>query len=235
MKILILSKARSETITTHKLFKNAILVIPETEKDKYKKIEIEKIYTPEIKGLSKLRNWCIEKFDEIIVMMDDDITSMVNLLGEKSMKIEEEKKREQLIKNLAVCAEDSGCAFFGFNPSEDIRQFKNHKPFSFNCQIEGVVGIIKKNLGGLRFDENNILKVDYDFLLQNLLFNRYVFADRRFSFVHNRNKNRGGNSKYRTAELIKKEEKYLKKKWGDMIRFSDSKKTRLTKIYVIRK
>ena len=73
----IMSRGRSRTMTTHKLFPRATLVVPESERDAYAPFGLETVTAPDdLCGVSPLRNWIIRHFDEeAIVMLDDDLTA----------------------------------------------------------------------------------------------------------------------------------------------------------------
>ena len=82
IRYLILSRGRSNAIISHILFPFADVVVPESEKEDYqKKIKNNIITTPDnIKGLSSLRNYVLDNFEEkIIIMIDDDICKFLNL------------------------------------------------------------------------------------------------------------------------------------------------------------
>jgi hypothetical protein len=69
------------------------------------------------------------------------------------------------------------------------------------------------------WDELLKCKCDIDATLQELLDNRLVWNEARFSFVQERDKNLGGNSLFRSAERIAAEKRHLKRKWKAHIRF----------------
>ena len=226
---MILSRGRSRTITSHKLFPYATLVIPDDEEEVYKHIKLHTVLIPaELKGLSRVRNWVLDNFDEeIVIMVDDDIKSLVFLQYEKNKKIKDSAYIAQVLINAAIMADDMEVGVFGFNQKWDVRKYDGSLPFKLKTWVGGVIGVVGRKL---RFDEKNMFKVDIDFCLQNLLKNRILFVDNRYSFEQERDKNLGGNSIFRTEEKVKKEMSYLKKKWKGHIsigKFSNQHKIRL--------
>lgn len=220
--VLILSRKRSDTISSHKLFPNAVLVCVESEKEAYKHTGLDIECIPEeISGLGNIRNWCLKKFsEETILMVDDDVRYLYCIAHEKGFKITDTEYIYQVVMNTAICAKDSGTALFGFNQNWDVRKHRENEPFSLNSWVGGVVGIIGRDIW---FDETNKLKVDIDFSLQVLLKKRFVWVENRFSFVQSRNNNIGGNAFLRTEKRHKAEIEYLKKKWGKYLDIKQSK------------
>ena len=64
-------------MTSHKLFPNATLLVPESELEQYTHIPLEKATVPDsVMGISSLRNWVLRHFkEEAIIMLDDDISA----------------------------------------------------------------------------------------------------------------------------------------------------------------
>jgi len=211
--ILILSRGRVNSITSHKLFPSAKLVCIEEEERLYRNHGLETVIIPKsVIGLGAIRNWCLDNFkDKTVVMVDDDIKHLACIARENSFRITDPDAILQIVENTALCAEEAGTVFFGFNQAWDVRKYQGNRPFALVCWIGGVVGIIGRDF---RFDENNKLKVDIDYSLQTLLKKRIIWTDNRFSFVQIRNNNTGGNVHLRSLDLYEKEIKYLKEKWG---------------------
>jgi hypothetical protein len=208
----ILSRGRSETIQTHKIMPYAVLCIPEGEKEDYKYIDIEKCYVPDnIKGLGPLRNWILNKFDdEIIVMADDDIVSLDILCVIRSYSIYDPEKIRQIIYSTAMCAKDIGTSCFGFNQCWDVRKYRAYEPFLITGWVGGVIGVIGRRIKFV----DNWFKTDIDFCLRTLLKDRIIWKDNRYSFVQGRDRNKGGNSTFRTIEKVERELEYLENMWG---------------------
>jgi len=67
-----MSRSRQRSITTHRLFPAATLVVPESEIASYAHIPLEKVGIPDsISGVSAVRNWIVAHFaEECLVMME---------------------------------------------------------------------------------------------------------------------------------------------------------------------
>ena len=211
-KVVILSRGRSDTIITHKIMPYADLVVPVSEVKLYKHTNCNIVPIPdELHGLGKVRNWVLDNYqEECIIMADDDIHKVALVSGQRLRYSKDVDYIRQLLENTYVCAKDLGVSLFGFSQRPDVRIYMPNNPFSFNSWVGGVIGVIGRKY---RFIENK-LKVDIDFFLQNMLRDRIVYVDLRYSFIQERYKNKGGNSIYRTEEQIKKELEILKKRWG---------------------
>ena len=197
------------------------MLVPEAEKDAYKaQIKNPILTTPnEVKGLGRLRNWVLDNFDdETIIMVDDDITTMYCLTGEKTDRISDPNAVVQILINDAIMARDLGVHVFGFNQT-DIRKFNGCEPFGLCGWVGCVIGVIGREY---KF-RDDAFKVDIDMCLQNLLVDRIIWIDYRYTFPQQRDNNTGGNSIFRTKELFDKSVESLKKKWGSAIRLSNHK------------
>lgn len=223
IRILILSRSRSNTISTHKFLPDFIeVLVPSSQKEAYEsKIKNPIITIPdEIEGLGRVRNWVLRNFDEnIIIMIDDDITSCYCLTGKLSRKIEDPYELLQILINTAVMANDLGLHCFGFSQT-DIRKYNATEPFKLNSWVGCVIGVIGKDI---EFRDDKF-KVDIDFCLKCLLVDRIVWIDGRYYFNQNRDNNVGGNSIWRTQEAFEKSTSELCKKWGRFIKTQKSHK-----------
>ena len=77
MKTVIISRGRYDVITTHMMLPDAILAVPKSEVDRYPDVK-HKVAVPDtLKGLSKLRNWCMDEFGPCCIF-DYDITKCGN-------------------------------------------------------------------------------------------------------------------------------------------------------------
>lgn len=211
--IVILSRGRWDTITTHKLIPDATLIITDQEEQKYSHIDIQKKIIPaKIKGISAVRNWVLENMKEkIIVMFDDDIDKMYILTGTYCDTTKKPEYIKDVIENTAQMAEDLEVGCFGWNQSWDTRKYDPFKPFKFNKWIGTAIGVIGKEI---KWDNALMFKCDIDFCLQQMWKKRILWNDTRYAFSCKRDKNKGGNSLFRTHEKIQSEIEYLKNKWG---------------------
>lgn len=189
--------------------------MPESEKGLYEAVIPNPVLVvPDfVKGLGKLRNWVMDHFDdETIVMIDDDILTMYCLTGARTRRISSPEEVVQIIINTAVMAHDLGVHVFGFSQT-DIRKFNGCDPFSLTGWVGCVIGIIGRKY---RFRDDPF-KVDIDMCLQNMLVDRIIWMDTRYTFPQFRDNNVGGNSAFRTKEGFEKSVASLKKKWKGAI------------------
>lgn len=217
IRILILSRSRSESISTHKVLPEYIeILVPTSEEALYRQKVRNPILTipDEIKGLGKVRNWVLKHFkEETIIMVDDDIRNCYCLTHEFTRKITDGNEVVQILINTAVMAKDIGARVFGFAQT-DIRKYNGCDPFNLNTWIGGVIGVI-----GRKYDfRNDKFKVDVDYCLQNLLVERIVFQNTMYTFPQMRDNNKGGNSAFRTEDDYNKSVQSLSDKWGDSIK-----------------
>jgi hypothetical protein len=142
-------------------------------------------------------------------MYDDDVTALRTLAGLRNRHLSPEEARA-VVENTAYCAAGAGARLFGWNQRPDPRVLARNNPISVVHWVGGVVGVIGKEV---RWDELLRFKCDIDCCLNELMNNRIIWHDSRFSFIQARDKNLGGNSLFRSPERIEAEKRYLQKKW----------------------
>jgi len=219
------------------LFPTAFFSVGEDEVQEYVKAGVPQskiISRPhETNGnLSRVRNWInLHVKEEIVVQLDDDITSVYSMVGRTPRKIDDPAAILRVIENTMICARDAGTAVFAWGNSMEPFNHVPHDPIRLYSPPSGAIGFIGKKI---RLDENIITKGDcLDLLCQVLLEWRIIFVDSRFVFNHGRvGKNTGGLQLYRTAESEKYALEYLKKKWGFWICNEIKKRGKTTKMYV---
>jgi hypothetical protein len=221
MRFVIMSRGRPRSMTTHKLFPAATLVVPESELGNYAHIALEKATIPdELSGVSVVRNWILKRFDEeVVVMFDDDISAAMCMVSLKVRKLSVEETAA-MVENTARCAFGAGARLFGWHQRSDPRLLQRNDPFGVHHWVGGAVGVIGK---AVKWDELLKCKCDIDATLTELMENRLVWNEARFCFAQERDKNLGGNSLLRSEERIAAEKRYLKSKWKAHMRFETYK------------
>ena len=109
------------------------------------------------------------------------------------------------------------------SPGADLRpsaficgcSLQRNDPFSVVHWCGGVLGVVGKEV---RWDELLRFKCDIDCCLGELLRNRIIWHESRFCFLQARDKNLGGNSRFRSPERIAAEKRYLQSKWKTHLR-----------------
>ena len=217
----IMSRGRSRTMMTHKMFPAATLVVPQSEEQAYAPFALETVTVPdELSGVSALRNWIIDRFeDNVVVMLDDDLSACMCMVSLKVRRLSPEEMAA-MVENTAYCAHGAGARLFGWHQRSDPRLLQRNDPFGVNHWVGGAVGVIGKKV---RWDELLKCKCDIDATMTELMENRLVWNEARFCFLQERDKNLGGNSLIRSAERIAAEKRYLKNKWKAHIRFESYK------------
>lgn len=211
--VVILSRGRPNLITTHKIAPFATLVVPESQVDQYKYLNMPIVPIPDkYEGLGPVRNWVADNFTEhAIVMMDDDIVKLWCNVGMLGTEITDPQYVFTILETAAMCASDLGTSCFGFSQTWDVRQYNASKPFSLCDWFGGVFGMIGRRH---RFLSCNKLKVDVDYCLETIQAERRVWRDNRYSFKQYRNNMVGGNSEFRSEAMVERELTLLKNKWG---------------------
>jgi hypothetical protein len=233
IKKLILSRGRAVSITSHKLFPGATLLVPENEKREYGvsiKNDIDTI-PKEVCGLGNVRNWVLDHYkEECIVMIDDDIIKLWVMTSLNGYAVFDPKIINTIIENTALMARELPTSIFGFDQAWDVRKTDPFTPFSLKGWVGGVIGIIGRSK---RFIDS-YFKVDIDFCLQTLLKDRILFIDNRYSFVQKRIHGKGGNAIFRSQEKFDKEIKRLQNKWGKYFLYERTPSGETSKILVDR-
>lgn len=222
IKILILSRGRSDSVTTVELLPDYIeMLVPESEKELYARKYKNPILTiPDcIKGLGPVRNWVLDNFKEnIIIMVDDDIKKMYCITELHARPIKDKDEFVQILINTAVMCEDAGLHCFGFSQT-DIRKYSGCEPFKLVGWVGCIIGVIGRKY---RFRDDKF-KVDIDFCLKNMLVDRVIWIDNRYYCIQNRDNNKGGNSAFRTQEDYQKSLDTLLEKWKGWLVVSENK------------
>ena len=223
MKIIIPSAGRAESMTTHSIFPDAEVCIPEKDVAAYRKAGIRNItsHPNSLKGITPKRNWILRRFpDDIIVMFDDDLTSVSKQfcrIGDQNSEKDPSKVMTIVDRTVSLAAE-AGAKLFGWCPTAaTVKTYSGFLPFCFNGYINGcAMGFMPGH--GLSFDEEITSKGDYDICLLNAMVNRYMFRDMRYAFSQTSTfAATGGCALVRSKQTEIDDVKILKRKWGDAV------------------
>jgi hypothetical protein len=179
LRLVILSRSRARTMTSHKLFPSATLLVPESQLEQYAHIPLEKATVPDaVAGISSLRNWVLKRFTEdAVIMLDDDISACVCMVSLRCRKLSVPETM-QMLTNTAWCARGAGARLFGWHQRSDPRLLQRNDPFGVNHWVGGAVGVVRDADGGVpKWDELLKCKCDIDATLQELLDNRLVWKE----------------------------------------------------------
>jgi hypothetical protein len=234
----IMSRGRHNSIQTHRLLPKATLVVPTDQAADYQPVmranpHLDMVMIPPQRiGVSAVRNWIINAFDEeCVVMYDDDCTALQTLCGMRNRKLSP-GEIEAVVENTAYCAAGAGARIFGFNQRPDPRMLQRNDPMSVVHWAGGVVGVVGKDV---RWDELLKFKCDIDACMTELMNNRIIWHESRFCFIQARDKNLGGNSLFRSPEKIAAEKRYLANKWKAHITIGEYQSQDSVKVNVERR
>lgn len=219
-KVLILSHKRHDIITTHNVVANAIIVVPESQFEKYRdacpNTEIA-THPDDIVGISPKRQWCLDKFGDCF-MLDDDLLKVSRVYEEIHVSNLFPTEVYSLIQDVYNIALLLPCGIYGFNKDPNPLAYHGDKPVVFNNFINsGAIGVISGR--NIHFPNiHDFIQEDYYVNCLNAFHNRYSYKDNRFAFAfNNSNHTKGGCADFRTDELRKRYAIELRKCFGNAI------------------
>ena len=107
----IMSRGRSDWVTTHKLVPRATLVVREHEVEAYRPLGLEIVPIPPDRiGVSAVRNRIVRRFEEqAVVVYDDDVTACRALAGLANRYISPVEVTT-MVENTAYCCARAGAS-----------------------------------------------------------------------------------------------------------------------------
>src|SRR5439155_11852243 len=147
----IMSRGRSDRVTTHKLVARGTLVVPENEVEAYPPLGLDIVPTPPDRiGVNAVRNWIVRRFEgEAVVMYDDDVTACRALAGLTNRYISPDEVAA-MVENTAYCCAGAGARLFGWHQRPDARVIARNHPLTVFNWVGVVVGVVGKEV---RWDE----------------------------------------------------------------------------------
>lgn len=230
-KVFIPSYKRAGLVTSDRVFKNADIVIPESQYEDYKKHHYYngcklRVIPDEADGnIARKRNYIMDHFaDEYegrIALVDDDYDHFGIFVDRKAYEMDVDQVEDLLMNGFQMC-EQLGTVMWGVNVQSDPKFYKETTPFSLLSPVLGPFLAFCNN--PLRFDERLYLKEDYDMSLQVLhkyhkllRFNNYYYEVNHFNRA-------GGVVSYRTKDGEVEQLELMQKKWGKkVVRYNLSK------------
>jgi hypothetical protein len=210
--IAIPSKGRANLITSQKIFKSAILYIPENELMQYSIYKNKIVTIPnEIKGITATRNWILKNSDKNIFFLDDDLQYGGYIertdLKYKVKRVTEEEVYINEIEKLFEISRQCNSKIFGFFTVGNNLTNYSYNPFLFNGVCLGsCMGII--NDGTYYFDESFEVKEDYELTLRHLVERGITVRSNILFMQHEHTQLRGG---CRDSKRIDKEKSAIKR------------------------
>lgn len=234
--IFIPSYKRWDSIKTHKIVDECVVVVPKSQEEKYRKCnkDINLLICPdEIEGnIARKRNWikrnCKTRY---LMMMDDDLLGFQKVINMKQIKMKKWEIKEMFLQGFLLM-EDIGAIMWGVNLNTDPLCYREYSPFSLIAPVLGPF-VAMRNVNDIWYDERLPLKEDYDLSLQVLFKYRKILRMNRYSYdtVHLTNAS-GGCVDYRSLERELMQNKMLLKKWGKRIVKFDMEKSINPKLHI---
>jgi len=210
--IAIPSKGRAGLITSHEVFKSAVIYVPENEVKQYSIYKNQIIGVPiEVHGITATRNWILKNNNCNIFFLDDDFQygGYVERTEEK-YKVKRVKDEAVYIREIEklfeVCQQSRSKIFGLFTVGNNLTNYA-YNPFLFNgvC-LASCMGVI--NDGSYYFDETFQVKEDYELTLRHLTERGITVRSNVLFMQHEHTQLKGG---CRDGSRILKEKAAIKK------------------------
>ena len=215
---------RSRALAGRDYFKTAKYVLPESQRDDYRKVipASRMIVIPDEwdGNIARKRNWILKNIDRPLLMMDDDVKCIIHSEKGKRARVRQKipltpKAAEAFIQSGFHLAAEWGCVLWGINVNTDGRNYQQYKPFSLT---QMVLGPFQGHLDhDLMYDERMGTKDDYDFCLQALNKYRKILRLNKFAYDCRHGDNSGGIVSGRSWEREVEFCRAVMKKWGSKI------------------
>lgn len=225
------SKGRAGLMTTHKIFKSAVLYVPESEKMAYSIYPNQIQLVPNsITGITATRNYILRHNEgKNVFFIDDDLQYFGYIDRYDSEKYKIRRLRDEgiaisVIRTLFDVTYQMGAKINGFFTVGNNLTNYSWNPFLFNGVCLGsCMGII--NDGTYYFNEEYEVKEDYELTLRNINDGRPIVRTNIIFMQHEHTQMAGG---CRDDKRIAKEKKALKmliKEYPGMIKHAKHRGT----------
>tara|TARA_R110000824_G_scaffold53298_2_gene147669 strand:- start:201 stop:971 length:771 start_codon:yes stop_codon:yes gene_type:complete len=220
--IAIRSYKRSGKVTALKVFPDAKIWIPESQREEYAKeygTDVLVVIPDNEDGNSPRKfNAILNRMEsDYQLIVDDDITGIYKFEGTEDPRpvyMQPEDIRDLITRGFRM-AEELGTPLWGINLNRDPVSYVTYKPFNFLSAILGPFsGHIRPSL---RYDESTLSKDDYDFWLQNILKYRKTLRFNKYHYHHKHGVGTGGLASIRSIEYEERGAQRMREKWGTRI------------------
>jgi hypothetical protein len=213
--VFIPSYDRCGLVKTIKYFDDPFIVVRNEELEDYKKLYNNVIGCNEI-GITKTRNfilrYCKENNIRYHIQVDDDINGFWFMERGIIIDIESKEKIKEILTNMFIICEEWESKIFGLSMQKDKKVYREYSPFSTqSVVVANLMGIIDNDL---YFDENCVVKEDYDYSIQHIIKYKRVIKCLKYGVDAPHLMNKGGCASYRTMQLEYDMLKYLQDKYG---------------------
>jgi len=222
--VFIISYKRAGQVTSDKVFRNAKIVIPESQYEEYKKHDYENgcellpIPDEGDGNIVKKRNYIMDHFSDMcdgnMAIVDDDYDYIGMVENRKVVKLDVDQVDNLLMNGFQMCR-DLGTVMWGLNVQSDPKFYREYAPFSMLSVCLGPFQAFCSN--PLRYDERVYLKEDYDMSLQVLQKYHKILRFNKFHYAVNHFNKAGGVVSYRTKKAELEQLEIMAKKWGSKV------------------
>lgn len=218
--IFIISYKRAGNVTSDKVFKDAKIVIPDSQYEDYAKHEYkngcELLPIPDKYdgNIVKKRNYILDHYKGNILIVDDDYDHIGRVTNRKNEKLNVDRV-DALLRNGFQMCRDLGTVMWGINVQTDPKFYRETGPFS---TLSPVLGPFQAFCDcPLRYDESVYLKEDYDMSLQVLQKYHKILRFNMYYYLVNHFNKPGGVVSYRTKQKEIDHLERMVKKWGSKV------------------
>ena len=226
IKIVVLSKGRSNNVKTKNVISDLTIVCPSNEVEDYKKHnpECEVLSEPEnCRNITQARQFVLDTFEEVF-MIDDDVEFIRNFFnGEgEDYKVTTKQHARDIIEQTRSIAEQMGAKMFGYTHNRRPVAYNSHKPFKTTGFLSGShTGFLKDH--NLKYDTTMPEGEDYYISALNVYKNRFMLIDTRYGFFTTDNfNNNGGCSTDRNTIVLQEDTIKLREYFGEVITLKKS-------------
>lgn len=194
----------------------------EAYKESYPEVEVVRCPDGVQGNYCRVRNYILdseqERGMEVVALLDDDIKCLAYYERRRRYKVGRERFMEFLEKYSRM-AKELGTKLWGVNVNLDPQCYREFAPFKMVAYIGGPFSV---HVGSpIRYDEDLVLKEDYDLTLQHLNRFRRVLRLQKFHYVARQGLSGGGQvggaAVMRNMEFEKEQFEKLQRKWGSKI------------------
>jgi len=216
--VFIPSYRRAGKVKTSNLFDedDYTVVVRQSEEQEYRDYHKNVISFPdeEIDTLGKTRQKILDYAEGNVLQVDDDVKKFV-ALNEESARTLSKEETYAFIADTFQIVEDLGLSLWSLAPTPDVRKYS--REFLF----KGIVGTCMGFVGRKhRYDPKIRKKVDTDFFLQCMLYDRIIIIPNYFGVVPKMDLNKGGDNTNKNSVALYDAVESIKNKWPGIYSFN---------------
>jgi hypothetical protein len=222
-RIVVPTRGRADVIAkkTFSLIPSATYMVPAEQEDDYRKAlgKDTDMVTTKACGCGNTFREAWSRFNEYSVLcIDDDVTKMKFINGQKPRKITREEDVLQALENTMLVARGIGASLFLSNNSANPMFYSTMFPFSLkarnNGALKGQNGKVK-----LPLDKGFIQRDDIPIIIEAMVKDHFIFTDLRLYLDPGETfAGKGGSQTTRTAQVSDNDNNLLKQKYGTLIK-----------------